>query len=68
MRAVFIEFSFNLFLEKKVAKIQENLTLPPTSLPRGAQNFPATALHPPKGEWYRGTANQRLQLKLQDFM
>jgi hypothetical protein len=46
MSFCFSIISFYLFLEKKVAKIQENLTLPPTSLPHGAQNFPATALLP----------------------
>jgi hypothetical protein len=44
MRVVFVEFFFYFFLDEKVAKNQENLTLPPTSRPHRAQNFPATAL------------------------
>jgi hypothetical protein len=42
--SVFQLFSFNLFLKKKVAKIQENLTLQPTSANAPSQNFPASAL------------------------
>jgi hypothetical protein len=41
--SVFQLFSFNLFLKKKVAKIQENLTLQPTWAFTPSQNFPATA-------------------------
>jgi hypothetical protein len=42
--SVYQLFSFNLFLEKKVAKIQENLTLQPARAFTPSQNFPATAL------------------------
>jgi hypothetical protein len=42
--SVFQLFSFNLFLEKKVAKIQENLTLQPTWVSTPSQNFPASTL------------------------
>jgi hypothetical protein len=45
--SVFQLFFFYLFLEKKVAKIQENLTLQPTRAYTPSQNFPANA--PPDG-------------------
>jgi hypothetical protein len=45
--SVFQLFFFNLFLKKKVAKIQENLTLQPTWAFTPSQNFSATA--PPDG-------------------
>jgi len=42
--SVYQLFFFNLFLEKKVEEIQENLTLQPTLAFTPLQNFPATAL------------------------